>query len=426
MALDPEELKRRRQEREAQRKARQARKRKLLLRLGIAAVILIACGVLIFLFARQQQGTQKPQTSAASTQQTQPETEGTQSTFPPTTTVRVAFGGDLNVTDRVIESGGESFNYTNTFMDVAHVLADADLSVVNFEGNLCGSPYGTESASAPQQLMDAMDAAGVDLVQLANSYSISNGVSGLQSTINGVYAAGMEPVGAYADQAAYRAGKGYTIRTVDGIDIAFVAFTKGMDGMALPSGSENCVNVLYKDYDSTYQTIDTERINKLLEEVEKADPDITIALLHWGSEYNNTISDSQEKIVSLMKAGGVDVIVGTHSHYVQKVVYDRAAGTFIAYSLGDFCGDGVRAGSEYSIIVELEITKDNTTDTTKVSGWQYTPIFSVNEKNAPHRVLRIREAIASYESGGINKVNAETYGDMVYALERIEARIAGE
>ena len=53
MALDPEELKKRRQKRDAQRRARQARKRKLLLRLGIAAVVLIGCGILIFTLSRR-------------------------------------------------------------------------------------------------------------------------------------------------------------------------------------------------------------------------------------------------------------------------------------------------------------------------------------------------------------------------------------
>ncbi len=422
MALDPEELKKRRQKREAQRKARQARKRKLLLRLSIAAVVLIGCGILIFTLRRD------PAPAAeVPPQMSQPESGETQTpAAAPTTTVRLALAGDLNVTNRVVASGGSGYDYSATFMDVAHLLAEADLSILNFEGNLCGSPYGEGSDSAPQQLMEALDRSGVDFIQLANSYSIANGVSGLQSTINGVYAAGMEPLGVYADEAAYRRGKGYTIRQVDGIDIAFVAFTKGMDGMALPEGSENCVNVLYEDYDSTYQTIDKEGIGRILDAAQKESPDITVVLLHWGSEFNNTISESQEKILSFLKEKGVDVIVGTHSHYVQQIVYDRAAGTFLCYSLGDFCGDGSRPGSEYSIIVELEITKDNATGSTKVSGWNYTPIFSVNEADKPLRVVRIQEAMAHYEKGGLERIEESTYKAMAYALERIEARIKGE
>lgn len=429
MALDPEELKRRREQRVAARRQRQARKRRLLLRLGIAAAVLVACGLLIFLVTRKTPSESPAQaqdvqsTAAAQTQAAQ--TEAIQTEAPPTTTIRLALAGDLNVTDRVVASGGSSYDYTDTFLDVAAKLADADLTVLNLEGNLCGSPYGTASASAPQQMLDALKNAGVDMIQLANSYSIYNGVSGLQSSINSVYAAGMEPLGVYTDEDAYRAGKGYTIREVSGIRIAFVAFTKGMDGMALPEGSRNCVNLLYTDYESTYQKVNTEGITKVLTAARKESPDIIVALLHWGSEFNDTISDSQKKIVSLLRDNGVDVIVGTHSHYVQKMEFDRASGTFLAYSLGDFFGDGKRAGTEYSAIVELEITKEAQTGTTRVSGWDYTPIFTVNEANKPLRVVRLREAIAEYEGDVVDCVSDATYEKMTYALERVEARIAG-
>ena len=42
-------------------------------------------------------------------------------------------------------------------------------------------------------MAQALASAGVDLIQLANSYSIKNGMSGLSDTIDAVRAAGMEP-----------------------------------------------------------------------------------------------------------------------------------------------------------------------------------------------------------------------------------------
>ena len=74
----------------------------------------------------------------------------------------------------------------------------------------------------------------------------------------------MEPLGTYASTEDFRKSGGYLIREVQGIRIAFVAFTKGMDGMGLPAGSEDCVNLLYEDYNSTYQTVDTEGITAIL------------------------------------------------------------------------------------------------------------------------------------------------------------------
>lgn len=415
--MDPAEFKKRRALRQQQRQEQQRKRRKLYIRLGIAGGVLVACAAVILLFARPAPEAQPKETVAA----TQP-----QQSQEDMTTIHFAAAGDLNITDRVVAAGGGNYDFTGAFLDVAHILADADLTAVNLEGNLCGAPYGTKTVSAPQQLAEALNAAGVDLVQLANSYSINKGISGLTDTINGVRAAGMEPLGVFANQSAYRESKGYTICDVKGIRVAFVAFTKGMDGMALPPGSEHCVNVLYTDYDSTYQNVDTQGITQVLQAVQREVPDVTIAMLHWGSEFNNTISVSQEKIVKLMQENGVDAIIGTHSHYVQQMTLDEETGNFVAYSLGDFFGDATKAGSEYSVILDLEITKNNATGETKITNYSYTPIFTVLEKGSALKIVRLETAMKAYEEEFLGRVTQANYDKMVYALERIKARVAGE
>ena len=409
MAIDREEWARRRALRQQQQQQRKAKNRRLWIRLGIAGAVLVVCGILIVVLSLRPANPSQDPTSPP----------------PADTVIHLAAAGDLNITDAVVASGGSAYDYTEIFGDVAHILADADIATLNFEGSLQGTPYGTESASAPQSMMQALDRAGVDLIQLANSYAINHGVSGLADTIDGVRAAGMEPLGVYANEKAYQAGQGYVIRDVGGIQIAFVAFTKGMDGMALPEGSENCVNVLYEDYSSTYQKVDEAGILRVLNAANAQSPDLVVALLHWGSEFNDTISESQSAIVTLMQDNGVDAIIGTHSHYVQKMTYNEENGNFVAYSLGDFFGDATRAGSEYSVILDLEITKSGVTGETRVTGYSYTPIFTVTDKNAPMRVVRIREAIEAYKGLYIQRVSQEAYTAMEYALERIAARTSG-
>ena len=273
--------------------------------------------------------------------------------------------------------------------------------------------------------MQALRNAGVDLVQAANSQSVVNGLSGLSSTLQGIRAAGMEPVGAYETSQQFKESGGYLIRQVDGIKIAVVSFTKGMDGMGLPAGSEDCVNLLYTDYNSAYQKVDTEGITEILKAVEKRKPDVTIALLHWGSEFNNQISATQEKIRDLMLENGVDAIIGTHSHYVQKVEFDAAKGTLVAYSLGDLFGDAQKAGTNYSVLLNLEITKDGDTGKVSITDYDYTPLYTVDETatGGGMRVLRIREAVAAYEENFVGKVNEETYLGMKSALEKIDSRM---
>ena len=428
MAMDNEELNKRRQKREELRRERMAQQRKLITGLICGSIVLILCGILIFLVARKNSGTVSHKPSETAGTPVQDSTQPPETTAPVNETViRLAAAGDLNVTDKTVAAGynGISYDFTRAFMDVVPLLSDADLTVLNFEGILCGAPYGGEDGSAPQELMTALYNAGVDLIQTANSCAINNGLLGLAETLTNIRTAGMEPIGTFADSKEFRETGGYTVLEVEGIRIAFVAFTKGMDNRGLPTGSEDCVNLLYTDYATTYQKVDTDGINQVLRAVEKEAPDLTVALLHWGSEYNDQISSSQETIRKLMLAGGVDVILGTHPHYVQKMVLDQENNTFVAYSLGDFFSDAERAGSNYSVILNLEITKNLDTGVTKVTDYSYTPIFT-QTGDAGLEVVRTDTAIAAYQADFILKCSDSDYSSMDYSLSRIEARIKGE
>ncbi len=376
-----------------------------------ALLILTALGVVagVVFFAAQGENEQPPTVPG----------------MPDETVIHLAAGGDLNITDDVVAAAHSDGSYRQAFMDVLHLLSSADLSVLNFEGNFCGAPYGSDNRSAPASLANVLASAGVDMLQLANSCSIRGGISGLISTIDTVKNAGIEPLGVYRNKAEAAAGKGFTLMEVKGVRIAFVAFTKGMDGMTLPAGNEGCVNILYEDYDSTYQKVNTESITQVMRNVKAAKADIVVAMVHWGSEFIDDISPTQNKICTLLQENGADVIIGTHPHYVQKMTFDKDKGTFVAYSLGDFFGDATRAGSEYSIILDLEITKNNVTGETKVTDYSYTPIFTVREEGKPLHVMRIKTAMNAYENNYIDRISKETYDAMAYALKRIEARIKG-
>lgn len=430
MPLHDDEMNMRREKREAQRRKQQAEAKRLRITLILAAVVLVLCTAgIVFLTGRSD----SPETPVAA--QTRPTQKPTQATEPATraqkstkTTIHIKAAGDLNVTNTVINAGVAvgGYNYTRAFMDVASTLSDADLTVLNLEGNICGEPYGSDTTSAPRELLEGLRNAGVDLIQMANSCTINNGLIGLTSTLQSIRAAGLEPVGAFASESEFRESKGYTITQAQGVKVAFVAFTKGLGGRGLPAGNDNLVNILYEDYASTYDKIDRTRITSVLKAVEAEKPDITIALLHWGSEYNDDISDTQKSIANLMKKQGVDVIIGTHPHTVQAIEYDELAGTLVAYSLGDFFGDASRGGTNYSIILDLEITKDSSTGTTKVTNYSYTPIYTVSEVETAdgyRRVVRIDKTVEAWEENYLDKVSQSAKESMVYALERIEARI---
>ena len=433
MAFDSEELNRRKAIREKQRQQRAAQQKRLRNKLILAAAVLVGCAVLIIAVSRGSAGRnaiQAPDTldgqlsgTVAATTQATEETEPVYTTQPAQTVIRLAAAGDLNINDAVVNSGGVGRDYTRLLMDVMPLLTDADLTFLNFEGNAVGQPYGSENYSAPPELLTALVKAGVDMVQVANSRSISNGMIGLASTLEALRGAGLDTVGAYATvEEAKRAG-GYTIRDVNGVKIAFVAFTKGMDSMALPEGSEQCINLLYTDYATTYQDVDEETIERVLKAARQEKPDLIIALLHWGSEYNDMISDTQLEIIDLMYEGGVNAIIGTHPHYVQSVEFDRDKGRFLCYSLGDFVSDTVRPGTEYSMVLELEVTKDNDTGETRITDYSYTPIFTVSEGET-FKIVRMGQAIQTYDQNNIDAVEDDTYDDLIYGMERVSSRVA--
>ena len=451
-----DELEQRRAQREAQRQQRLMEHKKLMFRLGVAGAALVALAVLIIVMALSApaqpdptvpttaptveptteattaptaEPTAEPSTDPATDPSTEPPTEPTAGeTSEPTastpkdmTVIHFAAAGDVNINDATA-----ALDFQLAFRNILPLLSGADLTAVNFEGNLIGAPYGSASQSAPQELMTALKACGVDLIQMANSRSIANGLDGLRTTLSAIRAAGMEPVGAWGTAEEAQRSGGYTIREVNGVRVAIVAFTKGMDSMALPVGSESCVNVLYEDYATTYKKVNTKGITAVLERVAREKPDITIALVHWGSEFRDQISSTQSSIRRLMLENGVDAIIGTHPHYVQALEFDKEAGTLVAYSLGDLLSDGETPGTEYSIVLDLEITKDHISGETKITSYSYTPIFNVRWEDRQLQVMELQEAIRAYESGYLHRPSKDMYEDMLYALTRVEERMKPE
>lgn len=385
--------------------------------IALSAIAVIAVAVLVMAFVNGWIALPKlPERPQQTTPPTQPKED---------TVIHLVAGGNVNITDKTVASGGSDYDYSNVFLDVLPELSQADLTLLNFEGNVYGPPYGTQHSSAPVQLLQALRASGVDILQTANTESLTNGLLGLAATNQAIRDAGMVPLGTYASNAEFEQYQGFVIYQIQGIRIALVAFTKGMDGRNLPSGSENCVNVLYEDYSSTYKSVNEEGITRVLKAVQAEKPDLTVAMLHWGGENTDQVSASQKRICRLMADLGVNAIIGTHSHLVQGMGFYEDTPMFVAYSLGDLVGDAEAIGTHYSALLELTVTKDGKTGKTSITGWDYTPVYQQYDENGALRLLRIRQAMAAYENDYIGKVSREVYDVLKSALANIEKRVKG-
>lgn len=383
--------------------------------LGMAVCLLLLAGVV---FALWKSGQGEPVIA-----ETQPPTEPLPTTG--STVVTVAAGGDVNITKELLDAARRpdgSYDFSGYFLHAAPLLSRADLAIVNLEANFTANPVDAATRNAPASLAAALAGSGVDVVQTANSYSIESGLAGLSSTMETIARAGMKTAGTSATEADYAKNKGVTMVEVQGVKIALVAFTKGVGNLNLPDGSEHCVNLLYKDYASTYTKVDREGIQAVLDAAQAQNPDITIALLHWGSEYDGVVSDTQEQIRKLMFDGGVDAIIGTHSHLVGELLLEEGGG-FTAYSLGNLTGTDSDGGARQSIILQLEFTKNNETGETNLTNYSYTPIYLASPEQSPagmYQILNTENEIALYEQNYYTCVSEKTYNTLMQSKADVE------
>lgn len=404
------------------RRLEQKRRRKMQQRmvLGLLALIVVLALVLIVRGCRAKPATAPVEPSVPEepvTTPTEPEADSV---------VQLTAVGDIMIYDDILAAAQKSegvYDFSDCFSAVAAYTMGADLTVGNLELNFCGAPYaGKPDFRAPEALAGTLRDIGFDVLQTANTYSIQNGMTGLSGTISALDAVDIDHVGTYATQAERDASGGVLVKTVNGVRIAFIAFTKGVNNLTLPEGSEFAVDLLYTDYDTDYSKVAEDAIVQTVKNAVATDADIVIAMLHWGSEYDNTLTDTQKKIESLLLENGVDVILGSHSHVVgnmlEKTVQrgNDEANCFVAYSLGNFFSSQTQSGTTESVLLNLEITKSGKTGQTSITNINYIPLYLLRQEGengaAQVQVLPIRSAITS----GLFDEQAQTLTDAIADL----------
>ena len=383
------------------------RKRKMQQRiiLAVAAVVLVLIIVLIFKGCSGEKAPEEQQEVI-----TPPPVEEKEPEAEPDRKATLAAVGDIMLYDtQLIDAQQEdlSYNFDECFLGISAYTMSADLTVGNLELNMTGSaPYaGKPYWNAPESLATELQELGFDVMLTANTYSITNGINGLATTAKFLNSAGIDHVGTHISDPDETPGAGAIMREVNGVKIAFIGFTKGVDGRTLPANNEYAVDLLYSDYNGTYSKIDSSKILDRIDDAKSLKPDVIVALCHWGGEYDLEITESQKDITDLLLENGVDVILGTHSHvvgpmgYVDVETVDGEEKTcFVAYSLGNFVSDMDKDYTMESVILNLEFTKSGKTGETTVSAAEYTPLYILDAgegADVRFQVLPIRKAVES-------------------------------
>lgn len=261
----------------------------------------------------------------------------------------LAFAGDV-MFGRFVPDGFQPIEAErhDPFVTVEPLLAAADLAVVNLETPVMAEPpptsrWGTRMrfVATPDRLA-TLAAAGVDVVSLANNHHYDLRTAGVAETPGHVAAAGMKAIGIAAHEDPLRIES----VTVRGRRIALIAATTVRNGLQ----REGEPLLPHCDWKSLRPSLVP------LVEAARADHDVVIAVLHWGTEYDDAPGRWQIDAAHAMVDAGADLVIGSHPHVLQAV--ERYRGGLIAYSLGNFLFDNTTEIPRLSGVLTVTVGAD--------------------------------------------------------------------
>ena len=239
--------------------------------------------------------------------------------------------GDNLVHDPILRAGfkNKTFSFDSIFDEIRHYIQPADISFINQEtilGNETIGYSGYPHFSTPPEMGAALVSAGFNVINHANNHAMDKGEQGLLSSMD------------YWDThktvrylGIHRSEDDRKIRPVilsrNNINVGFLSYTYGTNGIALPEGKPFFVSLIESE--------------KMTEEINALRPlcDYLVVSMHWGEEYQEVYSKNQETLAFLLAEHGVDLVLGHHPHVLQPFsVINRAGGKSmnVFYSMGNF------------------------------------------------------------------------------------------
>jgi poly-gamma-glutamate capsule biosynthesis protein CapA/YwtB (metallophosphatase superfamily) len=219
---------------------------------------------------------------------------------------------------------------------ITRALADADVTMVNLESAITerGVPESKELEVPSERYyfrtspaaLDFLDAAGADVVSVANNHGADYGTVGLQDTLR---AARTSPVAVLGVGKNKRSAFTPHRVTVRGTQLAFLA--------ADASRREGASSV-WGAGPRTPGIADARapRPRALLDAVRAASrkADVVVVYLHWGRELQGCPTPEQRTAARALADAGADVGVGSHAHVLLGSGWRDD--TYVNYGLGNF------------------------------------------------------------------------------------------
>jgi len=312
-----------------------------------------------------------------------------------------------------------TYDFSYVFEDIKQYVSSTDIAVGNLETTFAGKDRGYSNYprfNTPEQLAYNLKDFGIDVLSTANNHCMDTNFSGLVSTLNYLDDAGISYMGT---NATAQAQNDILIKDVNGIKIAFLAFTYGTNGIPVPNDKSFAVNL-----------IDDSLILKQISLAKEQKPDLICASMHWGIEYQTKQNSEQERLANLLFENGVDVILGSHPHVLQPMEKKTIAledgstkDCFVIYSLGNFMSGQTQTNTRNSIILNMTFTKSGETEKTTIDTVSYIPIYMYKSSSGNvqrYKVLDIQKTIENYESGIDTSIGKSVYSTLQTELTKIK------
>ncbi|MEG1634818.1 MAG: CapA family protein [Rikenellaceae bacterium] len=261
--------------------------------------------------------------------------------------ITIVFGGDVMAHLPQVAMARDTsgiYDFTDCFKYVKEYWKGADAVVLNLETTLSDRNFtGYPMFCSPYALAANLKESGVTHFVMANNHTCDKRAGGIDRTINFLDSIGVAHIGSFKDSVDWQHDNPLYIKK-KGFNIALLNYTYGLNGLNVPKGK-------------VVSMIDTTQMALDISKAKRGFATNVIVFLHWGEEYMREPNKEQIALSKWLRDKGVDIIIGSHPHVVQRFECDSSGVT--VYSLGNFISNQQKRYTNGGINVKLILTKNN-------------------------------------------------------------------
>ena len=256
----------------------------------------------------------------------------------------------------------KQYEYSEVFSPLEDIISSVDFAIGNLEVTLAGSPFkGYPQFSSPDELAVACKNSGMDVLVTANNHSCDRKNKGVIRTLDVLDSLKILHTGTFKD-VKNREKNNLLVLSKEGIKVGLLNYTYGTNG--LPFSDPVYVNL-----------VDSVLMKKDLINAKNKDLDKLIVFVHWGYEYKDFPNSYQKKYNRFFQDLGVDVVIGSHPHVIQPMVYSKENNHefLTVFSLGNFVSNQRAERKDGGAMFRLSFQK--TDNNILISRKEYIPVW---------------------------------------------------